>query len=111
MLQLAAFVQFVGGNVAVMPVASIMSDAITEGLREDLFPEGWENEVDYVDAFLANDELKLECNIRMYILREPPYDMVPLDRLDPILKRIGTDIAIDYFSGRKPEYYHHDPLK
>lgn len=111
MIELAAFVKFEGVGVGVIPFQTIMDETANDGVKDDLFPEGWQDESEWVAAEIVNPQTGQQYRVTLYIVRdyeEHPFDLEMFDRLFGV---IAKDVVVRYELQGMVEYFNPNPHK
>lgn len=109
MTPLAAFVHFNGHLVGVLPYQEVMLSTIEEGVKEDIFPEGWQDDTEWVVAEVLNDATKEKYKVTLFIIRdydENPYD---LDLFANMFQHIAKDVITRFVVHSEVGFYYPNP--
>lgn len=111
MIELAAFVHMESETAAMLPYHSLMRDAEADGLKDELFPEGWQDETEWVAAEVINDRTKELYRVTFYIARDP--EVVPVDLIvfEPMFAAMAKDAITRYVLNNDTDFLNPNPHK
>lgn len=112
MIELAAFVNFEGGSlVGVIPYQTIMNETANDGVKEDLFPAGWQEESEWVNAEILNPSTGQKYRVTLYIVRDYEQHPFELEMLEKLFEVISKDVVVRYELQGTVEYFNPNPHK
>lgn len=112
MIELAAFVKFEGiGKVDVLPFQTIMNETANDGVKDDLFPAGWQEESEFVSAEVVNPKTGRQYRVTLYIVRDYVECPFELEMFETLFTFISKDVIERYETQGMVEFFNPDPHK
>lgn len=111
MLKLAAFLVFEDAGIRLVPYQYMMRMTAEDGVKDDIFPPGWEQQTDSIEAEVIDDLTKDLFWVTLFPVRGEDFMDVPLEIFEGLFKRIAKDVIVYYRAYGEVEYFHNDPHK
>src|SRR5687768_2603409 len=96
MVKLEAFARIDGMHAALMPVSEVLERAREKGNFDEIFFEGWRDELEWVMGEAGNNTEGISYEIQIFVLRTGFAEFCKLSDFDPLLKTMAIDAAMDY---------------